>query len=135
MSMIFPSLTYIYLSVSLCTTVFPSPASYASLLKATWVFQFNSPLSPYLSLPSSLPYCTYLSLTFSRCQHKPCLSSFCTYLPPLFLSNCLHLRTLLVNYLTPYAAIKNCLHCLDDLYCEEKLFLHYLQVLLYNMHY
>jgi len=108
--------TFIHLSVSFSPAAFPSPASnllFSRLSGLSISLHLPPPLclsqahslTPLISL-SPLPA---VSTSYSR------LSSPCTYLPPLFLSNCLHLHTLLVNSLIPYASIRHCLLCLDYL--------------------
>ena len=114
------SFTFIHLSISLCPVAFPSLASYllfSSLLKAIWAFHLSlstSLPSPCLSRVHSLTPLISLSPLPAVSTSDSCLPSICTYLPPLFLSNGLHLHTLLVNYLVPDAAIRNCLLCLDN---------------------
>lgn len=112
-SVVFPSALRPSISVSLRPAAFPSPASYLlfSRLSGLSISPHLPPplclsrlhsLTPLISL-SPLPA---VSTSYSR------LSSPCTYLPPLFLSNCLHLHTLLVKSLIPYAAYRNGFLCL-----------------------
>lgn len=110
------SFTFILLSVSVRPVAFLSTTFYP-------LFSRLSGLSISHHLPSPLCLSGVHSLTplisFSPLPtvstSYSCLSSFHTYLRPRFLLNCLHLHSLLVNYLIPYAAIRNCLLCLDHL--------------------
>ncbi len=52
------------------------------LLKAIWAFHLSPTPSPSLSLLSSLPYSTYLSFTFTRCQHFLLLPLLLLHLSP-----------------------------------------------------
>lgn len=110
------SFTFIHLSVSLRPAAFPSPASYLPFSRLS-----ELPISLHLPPPLCLsrvdsltPLISFSPLPAVSTSYS-CLSSFCTYLPPLLLSNCLHLHALLVSYLILYAAIRNVLLCLDHL--------------------
>lgn len=81
-----------------------------SLLKTIWPLHLSSPPSPAPSLPSSLPSSTYLSFTFTRCQHTPsspppALISLLSFSPSVCSSThylCILLFTFIHSFQTTY---------------------------------